>query len=157
VAENPAAHAAALRSLALENTAASIGIAPTSDGKQVFGVLMETGYAGGVVTLVCFADGSASIYFSNGGGVIGCGARAPVAKAAKSFVARAADYLDRLPAATEFPLPAVGMVRFYFRTFDGTLTFEALEDDLGNNRLSQSPLFHAGHAVISAIRELNLI
>ena len=41
--------------------------------KPVLCVLMETGYPEAVATLVVVTDGSASIYFSNGGGIIGAG------------------------------------------------------------------------------------
>jgi hypothetical protein len=44
-------------------------------------------------------------------------------------------------------------VRFYVRTFTGTFVGEADEQDLGYNRHALSPVFHAGHAVITAVRE----
>ena len=43
-------------------------------------------------------------------------------------------------------------MRFYVRTFQATLTAEANEQDLGQNRHKLSPLFHAGHAVITQMR-----
>jgi hypothetical protein len=118
---------------------------------------METGYERAVVTLFCVADGTTSLYFSTGGGAIGCGQHASVAALAKAFVIVANTFLDQTKAVAEFPLPSVGRVRFYLRAFEGTRTWEALEDDLGNMRDPLSPLFHAGHRVISAIRELGLI
>ena len=39
----------------------------------VLAVLMETGYPEAVATLVSVADGSSSLYYSNGGGIIGAG------------------------------------------------------------------------------------
>ncbi len=53
------------------------------------------------------------------------------------------------------PLPAQGRVRFYVRTFGGLVTAEADEDDLGYERHELSPVFRAGHAVISEIREID--
>jgi hypothetical protein len=50
-------------------------------------------------------------------------------------------------------LPAEGRVRFYLRTFSGTVSADADEEDLGNMRDQLSALFHAGHAVITAVRE----
>jgi hypothetical protein len=50
-------------------------------------------------------------------------------------------------------MPSVGRVRFFLRTFAGTLTAEADEEDLGEGRHPLSPLFHAGHEVITAVRE----
>jgi hypothetical protein len=57
-----------LRAQALQLTAAQVGPADA-----VFGVLMETGYPEAVVSLVALSDGTASLYFSNGGGIIGTG------------------------------------------------------------------------------------
>jgi hypothetical protein len=41
--------------------------------QAVLAVVMETGYAQAVASLVAVMDGSASLYFSNGGGIIGAG------------------------------------------------------------------------------------
>ena len=38
---------------------------------DVWGVLMELGLEQGVATMVAFADGTVSLYFSGGGGIIG--------------------------------------------------------------------------------------
>jgi hypothetical protein len=47
-------------------------------------ILMETGLADACYTLVAVADGSASLYFSNGGGIIGGGEHPEGAAAAKA-------------------------------------------------------------------------
>jgi hypothetical protein len=113
---------------------------------------METGYPSGTATLVTFADGTTSLYFSNGGGVIGAGAHAAVRSASERLLATAEAQLADLEPATETPLPQVGRVRFYIRTFSGTLTAEAAEQALVSKHDRLSPLFHAGHGVITAIR-----
>lgn len=62
-----------LRRRLLAARAAELGLvagAPT----EAWGVLMETAYPDAVVTLVALADGTTSLYFSNGGGIIGAGA-----------------------------------------------------------------------------------
>ncbi|MBL4575724.1 MAG: hypothetical protein JKY51_06460 [Opitutaceae bacterium] len=46
---------------------------PWLKGKKVWAVMMETGFPESAYTLIASADGSASIYFSNGGGIIGAG------------------------------------------------------------------------------------
>lgn len=55
----------------------------------VWGILMETGYPQGIATLVSLADGTTSLYFSNGDGMIGGGQHANIAQASKAFVAAA--------------------------------------------------------------------
>jgi hypothetical protein len=126
---------------------------PTAERPHVWGILIETGYPQAVATLVALADGTTSLYFSNGGGVIGAGAHAIVRSTLPPFFATAEQQIASLAPTVAYPLPDTGHVRFYVRTFGGTLTADALESDLGNMRHALSPLFHAGHAVITAVRK----
>jgi hypothetical protein len=128
-----------------------IGLTP-SGNNRVWGVLMETGYPEAVATLVMIGDGTVSLYFSNGGGIIGVGQHDGPRKACESFLKEAPKFMSYAQATNEFPLPKQGNTRFYFLTFDGVFTIEAREDDLGNNRLPLSPLFHKGHEVITEAR-----
>ncbi len=114
---------------------------------------METGYPEAVATLAVFAEGSTSLYFSSGGGVIGAGEHESVRETHGPFFAEAEARLGAFTKATDTPLPTEGRVRFYVRTFRGTLTADALEEDLGEMRHELSDLFHAGHSVLSAVRE----
>jgi hypothetical protein len=114
---------------------------------------METGYTEAVVSLICLADGTTSLYFSNGGGVIGGGQHQRVRGAADKLIALADAQADVLHVTETYPMPAIGRVCFYARTFDGLRAAEADEQDLGRGRHALSPLFHASHAVIAAVRE----
>jgi hypothetical protein len=143
----------ALRERAFSLPANQLGVVPGAGHMRVWSVLMETGYPEAVASLVTIADGSASLYFSNGGGIIGAGEHDGVCAAAEAFMACADENAAGFVPAFEHPLPAVGRVRFYARTFDGLLTTEAAEVDLGENRHPLSPLFHLGHEVIAAVRE----
>jgi hypothetical protein len=49
-------------------------------------------------------------------------------------------------------LPELGRARFYVLTAMGIFTAEASERDLGEGRSELSPLFHAGHRVITELR-----
>lgn len=149
---DPAETARQLRQQALDVSASQLGLAPTTGRPRVWGVLMETGYPEAAASLIAFADGTTSLYFSSGGGVIGAGQHAAVRAATEAFLAAAEGHLDALTPARDTSLPPEGKVRFLVRTFDGTLSGEADEDDLGNGRHRLSPLFHAGHAVIAAVR-----
>ena len=123
-------------------------------GQTTIGALfMETGYAEAVASLVCFADGTTSLYLSNGGGMIGAGEHASVRTAATTFFAVGAHSLHELTGAAEHPLPRVGQVRFYARTDDGLWVAEAPEADLGGGSHQLSQLFFTAHGVITAIRE----
>jgi len=142
-----------LRELALTRAAADLGLSPGPEHPNVFGILMETGYPEAVASLVVFAEGSTSLYFSNGGGVIGAGEHASVRATLGAFFAETEAHLSAFTPPRSTPLPAPGRVRFYLRTFRGTLTAEADEQALGNMQHELSPVFHSGHAVVAAVRE----
>ena len=120
--------------------------------KPILCVLMETGYPEAVVSLVAVADGSASIYFSNGGGIIGAGEHPQGKEYSQKLVESAKDYLEFAKPDKNHLLPKPGSTRFYFVTHKGVMTVEAKEDDLGNNRHKFSPLFHKAHELIYVIQ-----
>jgi hypothetical protein len=113
---------------------------------------MEAGYQDAVATLVTIGDGTVSLYFSNGGGIIGVGQHEGPRKASEAFLAFAPRFIAHTKPTTVFPLPTEGHTRFYFLCFDGVRTAEAKEEDLGNDRLALSPLFRKAHEVITAAR-----
>lgn len=118
----------------------------------VLAVLMETGYPKAVVSLVAVADGTVSIYFSNGGGIIGSGEYQQVQEVGREFLRESELHLPQLSKTDKFPLPTESHTRFHVVTASGVHTGSALEDDLGNNRHELSPLFHAGQKLIAYIR-----
>jgi hypothetical protein len=133
--------------------AEDVGVASAPGHQRIWALLMETGYPEAVASLVTIADGTTSLYFSNGGGVIGAGEYSAVRSAATAFISAADSNIALFSPTTDHPLPDVGRVRFYARTFDGVLTAEGDEQDYGENRSPLSPLFHLGHSVIAAVRE----
>lgn len=151
-AKEAAAMSRTLRDKALSVTAAELSLAPTAAHLNVWGVLMELGYPQAVATLAVFADGTSSLYISTGGGVIGAGEHTPVRDVAEKFLFAAQGLVATFERVGETPFPASGRVRFYIRTFDGTLTAEAGEPDLRSNHHQLGPLFQAGHAVITQMR-----
>jgi len=141
-----------LRQKALSVSAADLDLAPTEARPHVRGVLMDLGYPQAVATVAVFADGTASLYISTGGGVIGAGEHPPVREAAEKLLAIAEARIADFEPVAETALPPGGRVHFYIRTFTGTLTADADEQDLGHGRHKLSPVFHAGHAVITQMR-----
>jgi hypothetical protein len=118
-------------------------------------VLMETGYPGAVASLVTFVDGSASLYLSTGGGVIGGGQHANVNKAARALVAKASAEARQFSPALDHSMPSAGVTRFYVRTDARLLTAEAPENELGEGKHPLSSLFYAGQDVITQLREIS--
>jgi hypothetical protein len=152
---DPADMARSLRQQALTVEAGELGLAPAAARPHVWGILMETGYPEAVATLVVLADGTTSLYFSNGGGVIGAGEHDLVRAASDALLSVAETHLAGFADIHATPLPDVGRVRFYLRTFQGMRGAEADEEDLGEDRHQLSPLFHAAHEVIGMIRQVS--
>jgi hypothetical protein len=118
----------------------------------ILALLMETGYQEAVATLVAVADGTTSLYFSNGGGIIGAGEHATVADASRRWLEAGRTFLPALGEVADPPLPDTGMTQFVAVTPHGLRSAVAVEDDLGNNRHALSPFFYAAHDVITQIR-----
>lgn len=140
-----------LRNQVISLDPSKIGLKP-DESNPIFGILMETGYKDAVVSLSAIGDGTVSLYFSNGGGIIGLGQHEKPRIACLSFLSFAKEYISHLESVTDFPLPRKGQTIFYFLTVNGTLRYEAKEDDLGNGRLPLSPLFQKAHEVITEAR-----
>ena len=151
--DNPMEVIRRLREQAFQLSAADLELSPTPSRPHVWGAIMELGYPTGIATLLSFAEGTTSLYFGNGGGVVGAGEHESVRAAAEVFLDAVEAHRAGLNAVEETPTPRIGRVRFYARTFGGTLGAEATEDQLRQKLHPLSPVFFAGHAVISAIRE----
>jgi hypothetical protein len=142
----------ALRAMALAVAPADIGV--EAHGAAVWGFVMDTGMeGGGWHALVVFADGTTSLYTHAQFGVIGAGAHDAVRTASQALLASAADHLQLFGPDDDDSTPPPGQVVMRALTFDGRKAVTAAEEDLGHMRHPASPVFHAAHAVISAIRQ----
>ncbi len=144
---------AGLRQMVLSLKPGDLGISEATFPHEVWGVLMETGYDSGAFTLVVLADGTVSLYFSTGGGVIGAGEHESVRQPAGSFIDWANRYVSEAKPSKAQPLPTEGQTTFYFLTNSGIRSYSAKEVELGEGRDKLSDLFHAGHAVIAEVRK----
>jgi hypothetical protein len=141
-----------LRGQILDLDPASAGLGQTPARQVLWGALVETGYPRGTATLVTLADGTTSLYLSTGGGMIGGGFHEAVAAATRSFLAELERYLPLLRPDPDAALPAVGRVIIRALTYQGRMSAEAAEDDLGHGRHQLSPAFYAAHRVITEPR-----
>jgi hypothetical protein len=122
---------------------------------EVWGVLMETGYPEAVATLVALADGTVSLYFSGGGGIIGLGPHPGPKQAAQSLLSLSQQFSKQAQKTTIYPLPKPTYTRFYLLTRTGVVTVEAKEEDLGYGRHPFSPLFLKGHELMTEVRKVD--
>jgi hypothetical protein len=114
---------------------------------------MEMGFPRGAATLVAMGEGSVSMYFSSGGGIIGGGeGHESVRGAGLAFVKASADFLHLMEPADSFPYPPANHVRFYVLTPERIYTYLADQNELGNNRDPLGPLFHFGDRTITELR-----
>ena len=141
-----------LREQALRVQRSEIGMPAPPAGAPVWGLLMEFRSSKAAVTLFTLDDGTASLYFSNGGGVIGGHTHETVRRAITDLIRVANQFHESMAATDIFSLPGPGDVIFYALTDAGTLTTTAPEDELGKRRHPLSILFCAGHAVITELR-----
>jgi hypothetical protein len=96
-----------LRNMVLRTKPDSVGV-KLKDAKEVWGVVMETGYPEAVASLVALADGTVSLYFSNGGGIIGLGPHAGPHRAAQSFLSQPhSNFLSRRTRPRTTPCPSL--------------------------------------------------
>jgi hypothetical protein len=145
-----APQAGSLREQLLHSTAQQSGVTPV---RGVWGVLMERGYAKGNATIIALADGTASMYLSTGGSVVGGKAYPPAHAAALKLCEQAADSLGETIAVHEFPAPGKGRVRFYVLTSDGVRAAEGDIFTRDGGRDALAPLLAAGDAVLDGLKE----
>ncbi len=150
----PADDIAELRGMAFALDPAEIGISKENFAHPVWGMVTETGFADGYFTLITLADGSTSLYFSTGGGMIGAGEFAGVRRAVGHYLTGAQYFFDRAEPVEQYPRPAPGKVTFYFLAFDGVYAYTASERKLGIGDDDLSNLFYAAHGVIDEIRKV---
>ena len=136
-----------LRDRLFTSSAEEIGLSGEVAKAKVWGALMEVAFPDGVGTLVSIRDGSASLYTSTGGGVLGV-----TSDQAKRFVAEAEKHLAQMEPAKSFPYPTVGRIKFYVLTREGVYTAEVDEQELVGGGHALSPLFTAANDVLTTLR-----
>lgn len=125
------------------------------DAGVVYGAIMDWALdGGGLSTVFGLADGTTSLYLSSGGGVIGGGFHERVRQATHAFIASFEPYLDSMVADGGAEPPPTGYTDLRALTTRGRFTVRAATKELGKGRHPMSGVFHAGQAVISALRQV---
>jgi hypothetical protein len=143
-----------LRRQALETDPRRLGLPGKLDPNVPYGVLMEMGMPSSVVTLACFADGDARLYYQSGGGMIGGIGHENVRKASRDLVARTRRLLPRMTRTTSHPLPGLDRVQFLALTPRGVFLVETSRETLGETKSELSALFYSGQEVVAQMREV---
>ncbi len=143
-----------LRAEALDTGPARFAALPGRAPEDPYGAMMELGIPNSVVTLACFADGDAGLYYKSGGGMKGGIGHETVRKVAQEFVALAKLALPKMLRTTSHPLPEVDRVRFYVLTAQGMYTTETDRETLSETEGELSALFYAGQDVVAQMRQV---
>jgi len=140
-----------LRNQVFHGVREHLQLPPDFDPTEPFAVVMDWGSEPGVVTVVALEDGTASIYYSSGGGMIG-GSQSyeSIRAAAKLAVSEAARCRHQMTLTTTFPTPCRGQVYFYALTDSGTYFATGTQQELEENRHPLSGLGNAMQTIISA-------
>lgn len=142
-----------LRDLALKVDARELRLGQGT--AHVWGIVVEFWMRDWITTLVIFADGSTSVYVSDGPPVTGMGAYAPVRAASLKMLAIAEESLESFAATRRTSQPEPGHVRFFARTVRGTVVADAEQQTLmgGGHPLTQ--LFNVTLDVLRAVLVAN--
>lgn len=154
VEETPEAAYMKMRRQAIEVDPMRLGLAGELQKDTVYGALMEMGIAKSAVTLACFADGDARVFYKTGGGMIGGIGHESVRKIAKDFIGLAQGALPKLTRTTTYSLVAPNRVAFFVLTPRGIFTAETDRDALAGPENELSALFYKGQEVVAEMREV---
>ena len=141
--------------MAIESARSNFGLGPGASPTQPFVVVADCGDERGATTVVAVADGSASVYWSDGRGSIGGGQSDPMLHdAAQKTLVLAAAALPQMHQTGEYPVAGRGQCTFYLVTDAGVFTSSASQDDLNANRSPLSELGAATQTIVAAYKRL---
>ncbi len=144
-----------LRSMALGITAPDAGIMVPDTPFGIWGVVADVGLPNGTATVVAFQDGTASLYLSGGGGIIGGESHEGVRQAVAALLSAAEDAGSHFAPSSQQALPRAGHVRFYLHGRAGLLASpEIVDTQLTSGSAPLSPLFLTAHALITQFRAI---
>lgn len=141
------------RKLAMTVTAEDLELAEEPPFRTV---MMESSSEDGVLTLISSADGSCSVYFSNGGGVIAACDKSPAARsAALKFRQTVEKNLKLLKPVKEYPRPNSGSTVLYANTAKGFLKLDPTKEISKAEDEYMTSVAEAGQALILEIHKVS--
>jgi hypothetical protein len=146
---------ASMRKMAFSFTHEDMGVKMGND-YQVYGAVVDMGVDNiNTATMICFIDGTTSLYFSEGGGIIGAGQHEAVNKAVLTFLENCfrALPITKIAESIDF-LPKENHHTFYLFTKAGIFSIDM---DLRNVQKSREAqlLFAQSQMVLSEIRKIS--
>lgn len=142
---------AEMRLKLLQMNSSDVGLSPTAELPNVWGVVMDMGYPDTLVTVLTIADGTSSVYIGQSG-VIGAGEHPPVRAAGEALLKTAEACLEIFKPEPDVEAPGVGEVRFHVLTHAGRVGGSWPMQVAGEGVGLESAMFHAGQALLSQVR-----
>ena len=142
-----------LRTLWLSTDPSKLDLRPTPVLSHVWGAAVEFRVGEAVVFLAAVAEGSVSMYFSTGGGVIGGGQHAAVRAAGQRFLETVETSLPQFEPRESFEPVRQERTSFIVQTYQGKLGADVLDVDV---RRKSSPLAACYGAAQDLITQLRL-
>jgi hypothetical protein len=108
-----------LRNMVFGTDPAQLGSRKPDTRDRTWGLVIETGYPDAVATMIILADGTVSLYFSSGGGLVGLGDHDHISEAGHRLLSLTTDFVSCFEESREFPLPDKGQIRIYLMAYSG--------------------------------------
>jgi len=140
-----------LRNMAFNVTGEQLGLENLKD-KEIYGVIMDWDLGDGIMTLITYRTGDASMYLNTGGGVIGGGQHENVNSASKRFVEQADKYISKTSETDSTLIPDENCVRFYFLTNGGKYFAQEQMTNFENETSIWLDYFNEANKVITELR-----
>jgi len=113
-----------LRDMVFASDPAKLGCRKPDTRDLVWGMVIETGYPDAVATIIVLADGTISLYFSSGGGLVGLGDYEHIAEAGHRLLSLGDLLTPNFDQASDYSLPERSHTRVYLMAFSGFLAAE---------------------------------
>jgi len=140
-----------MRNMAFDVEPAELDIKQESPG-LIYGVFMETGLDDAAYSLRCFKEGSISIYFTNGGGIIGIGEHENARNKGLDLISFSEKYVKYAKKTKTRDLPSPGETYFYFLSFDGIYFLSAKTNEIEKGKHLYFPLYMKAQEVLTEAR-----
>jgi len=132
----------------------SLDIVPSEDLPRVWGFMMELFVPQTWINLVCIADGTVSIYFGTGGGIIGAGEHDSVRTAARECLKKSEEILENIKNFDPVHLQNEETIKFHVLTYAGIRSDEANADEINSGNHYLSELHYYAQNVITEVRSV---
>lgn len=126
--------------------------------EDVYGVVIDAPMGiNALVTMVCFINGAANLYFNNGSEYTGASTRyKAVVQAARNLVVNAAPLRNLAKHTSIFPLPTYGTYFVYLLTKRGCFRTELHPSSLREEEKEKRVVYYMSQQVMSALRMAQL-